>query len=311
MGVGGCEGRMVVQRKTVISLVEVIVVIVCLAAIVQFFLAVTSSGVPNTIRYRVMCGTNLKYLGAAMCAYANDYKDQFPQLPGTGPWSKKLGFEFDLAKPDFSKGGLHSAADRTITASLYLLVKYADVLPKDFKCPADNNVTQFDGRNLKQLDSVELWDFGAEPYKHVSYAMHNPYGAYPATAKLSAIFAIAGDMSPWFRQGDFVKPDSSFTDWGKNTALMSPYFSVPSTERWQIQQANAFSHNREGQNVAFADGHLEYVKTSDVGVKHDNIYTYWSAPENPTDADRRIGTNPTTRDKDNDAKSADDSFLAI
>jgi prepilin-type processing-associated H-X9-DG protein len=298
------------QRKTVIRLVEVIVVIGVLYFLFLLFL-ITQGRIRPELKQRVVCGTNLMNIGTAMSVYANDSEDKFPQLPGSGPWSKNLGFAFDLAKPDFSKGGLHSAAERTITASLYLLVRECDMSPKSFVCGGDKEIVAFDGSNPAQRDIVDLWDFGSEPHKHVSYAMHNPYGAYPATAKRSASFAVAGDMSPWFRQGDFVKPDSSFTDWEKNTALMSPYFSVPSTERWQIQQANAFSHNREGQNVAFADGHSEYVKTSDVGVKHDNIYTFWSAPENPTDADRRIGANPTARDKDNDAKSADDSFLAI
>ncbi len=308
---GGFEGRMVVQRKTVISWVETIVVflvLLYLVAICIFWLGTRGS---PSISQRVVCGTNLKGLGTAMDVYANDCEGRFPQLPGTGLWSKKLGFAFDLAKPDFKAGGEQHNVGRTITASWYLLVRECDVSPKAFVCTSDKVIKPFDEKNPRKLDIVELWDFGTEPHKHVSYAMHNPYGAYPAGTKRPASFAIAADMSPWFRLGDFVKPDSSFTDWEKNTALMSPYFSVPSTERWQIQQANAFSHNREGQNVVFADGHSEYVKTTDVGVKHDNIYTYWSASENPTENDIRIGTNPTARDKDNDAKSADDSFLAI
>jgi hypothetical protein len=38
---------------------------------------------------------------------------------------------------------------------------------------------------------------------------------------------------------------------------------------------------------------------------------YWSTPTNPTESDIRIGTNPTSRSKENDAQSPDDSFLAI
>ncbi len=246
-----------------------------------------------------------------MTVYAADYHGQFPQLPGTGPWSKKLGFAFDLPKPDFKEGGNQSNVGRTITASWYMLVKYADTHPGLFTCCTDENVTMFDGRNSNQLDLVELWDFGAEPYKHVSYAMHNPYGQFPAGSKRPASFAVAADMSPWFRLGDFVMPDTSNKDTMKNITLLPPYFSDSSITREQIQQSNAMAHGREGQNVAFADGHSEYVKTTDVGVKHDNIYTFCSATENPSEKDIRIGNNPTSRNKDNDAKSADDSFLAI
>lgn len=306
---------MVVQRKTVIRLVEVIVVIGVLYFLFILFL-ITSGRVSPELRNRIICGTNLKSIGMAMTVYAEDSDGQFPQLPGAGPWSKKLGFAFDLAKPDFSKGGLHSAADRTITASLYLLVRECDISPKYFVCGGDKDITPFDGSNPARRDLFDLWDFGAEPHKHVSYAMHNPYGAYPSTAKRSASFAIAGDMSPWLLQGEFVRPITGNKDLKKNITLMPPYFSNvsnsdPSITRDQIFQSNVLAHQRNGQNVTFADGHSEYVKTSDVGVKHDNIYTYWSATEHPTESDIRIGTNPTARDKDNDAKSADDSFLAI
>jgi hypothetical protein len=303
---------MVVQRNgiTRTELIVVIGIIGFLALIVGLIMP-HMGRLPAQIRLRVLCGTNLKNLVTAMTVYANDHQDQFPQLPGTGPWSKTLGFEYDLTKPDFKEGGKQGNVDRTITASWYLLVKYADVLPKDFECPADNDVTSFNGRNLKQLDTVELWDFGAEPHKHVSYAMHNPYGAYPAGKSRPSSFAIAADMSPWFRLGDFVKPDVSNRDWRENITLLPNYFSGPSVERRSIDQSNVWMHGREGQNVAYADNSCRYAMTTDIGVKHDNIYTFWSATENPTENDIRIGTNPTARDKDNDAKSADDSFLAI
>jgi len=289
-------------------MLEAIAVILAIA----FLLAVIMpmEGKVKPIAQRVVCGNNLKDLGTACCDYAVDYEDRFPQLPGRGPWSKKLGFAFDLPEPDFKEGGAQSHVDRTITASWYLLVRYADVMPKSFVCGASGQ-RAYDGTNSRGLDLVELWDFSAEPHKFVSYPMHNPYGSYPASGAWSPRFVVAADTSPWFLQGDFVGPDESNKDWRLNRTLLPPYFSNPSIKKWKIRQSNAFPHGREGQNVLFADGHMEYLKTTDVGMNHDNIYTFWSASENPTENDIRIGTNPTARDKDNDAKSADDSFLAI
>lgn len=257
------------------------------------------------------CSTNLKGLGTAMSVYANDYQDQLPQLPGTGPWSKKLGFAYDNTTPNFKPGGQQHNVDRTITASWYLLVREADVAPKSFVCSYDMGIKLFTGKNPKKYDPVELWDFGSEPHNHVSYTMHNPYGAYPAGKRRPADFAVAADMSPWFRWGNCVGPDAGNSDWRLNRILLPPYFSNSSIARQQIQQSNAMAHGREGQNVAFADGHSEYCKTTDVGVKHDNIYTFWAVPKNPSENDIRIGRNPTARDKDNDAQSETDSFLAI
>jgi prepilin-type processing-associated H-X9-DG protein len=309
MGEGGFEGRMIVQRIKGIAYTDVLVLIV--VVVFLLVLGLTGTRYARTLGCKPVCGTNLKGLGTAMDVYANDYTGSFPQLPGTGPWSKKLGFAYDNTTPNFKESGEQHNVDRTITASWYLLVREADVSPKSFVCTSDKVIKPYDGKNPQIVDIVALWDFGTEPHKHVSYAMHNPYGAYSAGTKKPASFAIAADMSPWFRLGDFVKPDTRNKDWRKNFTLLPPYFSDTTITREKIQQSNALAHGREGQNVAFADGHSEYCKTTDVGVKHDNIYTYWSATENPTENNIRIGTNPTARDKDNDAKSADDSFLAI
>ncbi len=300
------------QKKNVITLVEAIVIIFVLLFVFMLLLPIWRRF--RHPHYGMNCGTNLKGLGTAMSVYANDYNGRFPQLPGSGPWSKRLGFDYFLNPVDFKEGGAENSVSRTITASWYLLVREADVSPKSFVCGRDQlekRIQPFDGKNPKGYDPVELWDFGAEPHKHVSYAMHNPYGAYPTTDSQSSVFAVAADMNPWFHAGDFMKPDINYTDLNNTIKLMPPHFSDPSTSRNHIMLSNALAHGREGQNVTFADGHSEYVKTSDVGVKHDNIYTYWSVPKNPTESDIRIGTNPTSRSKDNDAKTAEDSFLAI
>jgi hypothetical protein len=266
------------------------------------------------IASRVVCGTSVKGLASALDVYANDYEGRYPQLPGTGPWSKQLGFAYDLVKPDFKEGGAQRNVGRSISASLYLLVRYSDVSPNSFVCNVDreaNRIIPFDGKNPANRGMTELWDFGPEPYEHVSYAMHNPYGAYPVTNSRSMKFAILADMNPWFKQGDIAPPTISRWRPQKNITLLPPYFSNPSIPLEKIRQSNAMAHERWGQCVAFADGHSEFVKTPDVGINHDNIYTYWSTPTNPTESDIRIGANPTSRSKENDAQSPDDSFLAI
>ena len=85
--------------------------------------------------------------------------------------------------------------------------------------------------------------------------------------------------------------------------------NVPTRD--QIKNSNAFHHGYDGQNVLFADGHTSYEKQPDVGVKNDNIYTYWSTEGGQTEQDRRGSTAPASRSEENDAKSKDDSFLVI
>ena len=87
--------------------------------------------------------------------------------------------------------------------------------------------------------------------------------------------------------------------------------SNPTSYKEQFKNSNASNHEYEGQNVLYADGHNSYEKQPNVGVKRDNIYTFWSTEENPTEQDKQGGTAPTSRSAENDAKSKDDSFLAI
>jgi prepilin-type processing-associated H-X9-DG protein len=187
-----------------------------------------------------------------------------------------------------------------------LLVRYGDVSPKSFVCPRARQV-EFDGTNPEEPDLVELWDFGSEPYKHVSYSYHNPYGGFPAHENLPSDFATLADMNPWFKEGDIVEPGKDFTP--------PKIIDIKDSSTWP--KGNSINHRTEdqkfaeGQNVLYVDGHASYEKGSNVGINHDNIYTFWSAIDNPSEQDIQGGTNPTSRSKENDAKSKDDSFLAI
>jgi hypothetical protein len=256
------------------------------------------------IAQRVVCGTNLKGLGTAQSVYANDYEDQFVKQGGLA-----TSFDWALYTPAFDQPKKWASASNTLTvgASLYLLVREADVSPKSFVCGAGGQ-SAYDGKNSMGADLVELWDFGNPnvttgtpaqacgkgPKEHVSYGYHQPYGRYSASGASSASFAIMADKNPWF---DPKLKESNFAAATGDTfsgliTRIGGYWGEPTTgetERWQTQIANAFAHGREGQNVAFGDGHSEYCKTSDVGVKHDNIYTKQLVAAPPSEIPVRRG----------------------
>ena len=245
------------------------------------------------------CASNLRGLGTAMMVYGLDYDDEYPIVGGKdGPWSKTLGWGYDNISANYFPGGAENTASRTITASWYLLVREADVDPGSFVC-RDSSATVYE--NNSGYDLTELWDFGPDPHKHVSYAMQNPYGKFPATGTGYPGRAVAADMSPWFKDGDIVLPASG----GLAPQLIDPADAATHTF------GNSLNHGGVGQNVLFGDGHVEFTQKPNVGFDNDNIYTYWSNETDPTADDKQIGTNPTARDKDNDSKSDTDSFLAI
>ena len=51
---------------------------------------------------------------------------------------------------------------------------------------------------------------------------------------------------------------------------------------------NAFPHQREGQNVLFADMHVDFERYANVGIDNDNIWKPWGAAR-PTPPDKQVG----------------------
>ncbi len=298
------------------GLTRVGLIVVCsILFFLLFIVFITPPLAPvRPIAKRVVCGTNLKGLGTAISVYANDYDGYAPQLRGHGPWSKELGYNFDLEKPDFE--GEQREAGRTITASWYLLIREADVSPKSFICP-NSKEKEFSGENPKNLDVVNLWDFGSSPHDHVSYVMHNPYGKYPAHELRSAAFAVAADMNPWMKKGDFVSKPSEYGYPQIITANDEDSYKYGNSLYHPKQVKGSFGRYKdvkgtgESQHVVYADGHSANEKQPNCGVRNDNIYTYWSAEVDPSDQDIQGGTAPTGRDASNDAKSEGDSFLVL
>ncbi|MBN1125214.1 MAG: hypothetical protein JXA82_09405 [Sedimentisphaerales bacterium] len=259
---------------------------------------------------RVICGTHLKGLGNAHAIYANDWEDDFVRQGGRGNaiWSETTE-DWDDPEKDWSRPG---EVNVTVGASLYLLVCEVDVLPEYFVCPSSIQ-TPYEGQNIHGLDLYDLWDFGSLEYlgtgprNCVSYSFHMPYGRYPADGMRSATFAVMADKNPWYdslvRRGE-----PTDYDWKGRVGYIVCDDLLRGDRDWQLQVGNAVPHQRDGQNVLCADGHVAWAQRSDTGVLHDNIYTI-IGPEGDADA-IRIGRQsepygigygePTNRD---------DSFL--
>lgn len=317
------------REKSKLRLSGLIIVIIVIVFWLLIILPVLKKF--KRIAQRAVCGTQLYSIGGAMAIYAEDYDGYFPILPGKGPWSKRLGFDYDNLAPDFNENGAEGNVSRTISASLYLLVRNVDVDPNHFVCPWAEQ-TDFKKSFPKKYNLTELWDFGPDPYKHVSYSYHNPYGKFPADNSRRAPFAVIADMNPWFKNGDIIPPGENnkppqILDFPPELLGVKYWETDDMSLRQKIQDILKLSNSlnnlaytgplekkaiySEGQNVLWNDGHSSFEKQANTGVKYDNIYTFWSTEENPTEQDKQGGTAPTSRSPENNAKSKDDSFLAI
>lgn len=278
-----------------LTLTELIVVIILIPVIVLVVIALNSR--PYKIHPRLWCGTNLKGMANAMNVYAFDYRDEYPiaGAQGAGQWA--------ASTDNWNDPKIEDRDNLTVAASLFMLVREADVGVKSFVCSMSDE-TPF--VNDTGFDIVELWDFGPNPTDHQSYSYQFPYGQFPADGTSNPENAIMADRSPWF--------DEKLTVSSIETETADTYLDKVSlidfldANKWKQRIGNAQPHGREGQNVLFNDGHVEFAKRPDVGTRDDNIYTIAGfSTGDEAEVNRRKGIAPTAEVLD--SRHSEDSLL--
>jgi prepilin-type N-terminal cleavage/methylation domain-containing protein len=298
------------MKKKGFTLVELLVVIAIIAMLLAILMP--ALGKVRQLAQRIMCSTNLAGLGKAMLTYSNDDKyESFPVGGASGAyWAKGTGGKagtncFTWQAPTGQEGTTtHSPHYATLSSSLYLLVKIADTTPDQFICPgSDNkkfelsNFTFPTGSTYSNLSFTDVWDFGAVKDAKPSFTMgkgHNTYSyqapiplysgtasgsVYPITTTSNPAKAVMADRNPYWTATGVAKP----------VATGAPLLYVWDTSNNKPHQAslangNTFYHQKDGQNVLYADLHAKFEKSANCGVQQDNIYTYWGYSSYPTSA---------------------------
>jgi prepilin-type N-terminal cleavage/methylation domain-containing protein len=270
------------MKKKGFTLVELLVVIAIIALLMGILMPALSR--VRQIAYRLYCGTNLSGIGKAMMIYANDYDDEMPKAGGKNSiYATSIpNWRGTTRSIAFGLAADGSGGQANITSCFYLLVKYSEVTPKSFLCKGDSGATELkaadEGPDIVEL--IDLWDFGAAPTQtHCSYAYHFPYGVNTLSSSSGPGMAIAGDPNPWQTiPGITARPSS---DWN---------IFRDGTDKDSINKGNSQTHQEDGQNVLFMDGHTNFEKSSRCGVDDDNIYTKWAGSR--ATADRKNGIYP-------------------
>lgn len=241
---------------------------------------------PGGLAYRMVCGSNLAGIGKTMLIYAQDNDGELPCAGGpsaswaarTPDWTAADTAEAFGIEPDGSGG------QASVSASLYLLVRYTDMQPKRFFCTRDQGAKEFRPRSYGRHDELtDFWDFGPEPPRHVSYSYHMPYGAYRLPRSDPASVPVAADRSPWIGS-----PFAKVRDFSQFSVDGPPYDGTTEPAR----AGNCLTHNSDGQNVLFLDSHVEFVRKSFCGIDDDNIYTSWDGADKMRGKPPVLGSAP-------------------
>jgi prepilin-type N-terminal cleavage/methylation domain-containing protein len=282
-----------VKRRKGFTLIELLVVVAIIALLISILLP--SLARAREITKRAVCASNLRGIGQAMKVYANDNADwypctQFQETTGGGDgengvtYITYLGANITVPMSTDLLGFVHPSR------SLFMLVIDGSCTPKQFTCPSagdsEDDLRNYTGTPTASQLGKDRFDFRGYPF--LSYGYQMPFGpkAKP-NENLSPQCAVMSDKGPYFEAGD--PPSGGFPNDAADKSKISegapgpgqpiqvadatdvPSLLALATEKWST--ANSPNHTKEGENVLFADGHVEFVKKPIVGVNYDNIYT--------------------------------------
>ena len=297
------------MEKKGFTLVELLVVVWILMLLVALIMPALSKA--REAAQRAACAANLSSIGRAMIIYCNDNNRKYPRAGyfGLSGWSTR-GYTVNFD----SKGRPWGPEDdATITSSLYLLVKYADVTPSRFVCGGDEWARAFDISKLMNFeggrDKRGLWDFGDTPGQHCSYAYHMPYmferlddgndmddgndivmDSYSLSSESDPESPVCADRNPYLDRNaeSYIDGADPYEDapWWNRNYVVGCYEDPDLT-------GNSALHKREGQNVLFVGGHVKFCKYPNVGIYNDNIWKCWRGDRVPESAsERELGPVP-------------------
>jgi prepilin-type N-terminal cleavage/methylation domain-containing protein len=309
------------MKRKGFTLVELLVVIAIIALLMGILMPALAR--VRQLAFRMTCGTNLSGIGKAMLIYANDYEDELPKAGGrTNEWVDNIeDWEATNRREAFNMGQGNMSGEVTVTSNFYLLVKYAEVTPKQFVCKGETDVLEFKLSELDQtkinttgLQLIDAWDFGyyetgeSTPDMYCSYSYHWPFDAYALTTSSDPSMAIAADRNPWLTIERKNDDEITFDEGNEDTDF------IPDDEQWegsteQAKRGNSDAHQLDGQNVLFVDSHVQFEKRAFCGLEDDNIYTLADDSSPDIKQTKGLDPEPDYGDEDEKPQSREDSFL--
>lgn len=258
------------MRRAPFTLTSLITLVVI--ALLATVYAIALSREQGRKHSRVQCASTLRALGSAMKFYAHENRGQWPRAifdssSPTPTWGTPYVTNDSLGPADGVSAFVDDAhpltkyrpAPNDVTAALYLLVTTQDISMDVLTCPSAKQTPMQFGEHRNALHWTNFPGHAAIA-RHLSYSYANPYYLPPPPPErptlpanvLGAEHPLLSDMNP-----------------GTEILLQLTLQSSPK----EMRAGNSLNHRGDGQNIVYADGHVEFADSPFAGVQRDNIYT--------------------------------------